>query len=152
MEIDSEKDDWDKTFELEDASTTTEEVPIPFATSSIDKELCQKLLDLPAPKASLERTCIKSMHMGQILLLRKMDARRLMKKTEHKCGCCAHECKYYLMLIKLPWKVKGDYENKVGRWGDSCHTWYADRHLESHCDEMDRNSIIEMQLEKYETN
>ena len=59
MEIDSYKADGDKVFELEDASTTIEEVPTPVLTSSLDEVLCQKYIDLPAPKVALVRTGVK---------------------------------------------------------------------------------------------
>ena len=43
----------------------------------MDESLCNKLLNFPSPKVALARTCIKAMHMEQILLLGEMDARRL---------------------------------------------------------------------------
>ena len=66
---------------MEDVSTT-EEVPKSVATASLDSALCQKLLDLPAPKAYLVRTGVKSVHMDQILLFGKIDVLRLMKILE----------------------------------------------------------------------
>ena len=64
---------------MEDVSTI-EEVRTPVAT--LDSALCQKLLDLTAPNVSLARTGAKSTFMEQMLLLVKIDVRRLMKKTE----------------------------------------------------------------------
>ena len=107
-----DKVDGDKAFELEHRSMTIEEVPTPISTASLDSAACQKLLDLPAPKASLLRAGIKSACMQQVLLLGKMDVCRLMKKQENKHDCCTHRCKRCGMLINLSWKVKGSYENK----------------------------------------
>ena len=109
MEIDSDKDkvDGDKAFELEDASTTTEEAPTHVATTSVDSVLRQKLLYLPAPKVSLARTGVKSVRIEQMFLLVNVDARRLMKKSENKHGFHTHEFKHCGMLINLQWKVNG---------------------------------------------
>ena len=89
MEIDTDKVDGDNALELEDASTT-EEAPTPVATASLDSLLCHKFLDLPAPKVALSRTGVKSMRMEQMLLLRKMDVRRLMKRLGNKHDCHTH--------------------------------------------------------------
>ena len=62
MDIDGDKADGDKGFELKDASTT-EEVPTPFATATLDSALCQKFLYLPALKVSLSRNGFKSMQI-----------------------------------------------------------------------------------------
>ena len=70
MEIDVDKVDGDKSFELEDSSET-EEAPTHFAT--LDSVIREKLIDLSTPKASLSSTSIKSTCMEQMLLLRKMD-------------------------------------------------------------------------------
>ena len=61
-------------FELEDASTT-EEALTPVATLYLVNR--QKLFDLPNPKVSVASTGVKSVHMEQMSLLDKMDARRL---------------------------------------------------------------------------
>ena len=147
MEIDSDKVDGDKVFELEDASTTIEEVATPVATASLDSASCQKLLDFPALKVSLASTSVKSSCMDQMFLLGNMDARRFVKKPGNKCDSCAHACKHCGMLINSPWKVKGYYENKGGG-GGSCHSACAGRHLEKHCNEAGHNSIKERTLEK----
>ena len=88
MEIDSDKADGDKEFELEGASTTIEEAPIHVATSSTDEALCPKTLALPAPKVSLARTIVKSACTEQMLLLGKMDAHRFMENRNKKRLLC----------------------------------------------------------------
>ncbi len=104
----------DKLFELEDASTTIEEVTTHVAAASLDSVLCQNFLDLPLPKESLASTGFKSIRMEQMLLLVKMDVHKLMKKPENKYDYHVHECEYCEMLINLPWKLKGSYKNKGG--------------------------------------
>ena len=41
-----------------------------------------------------------------MLLLGKMDARRLKEKLENENYCHAHECEHCVMLMKFQWKVK----------------------------------------------
>ena len=77
----------DNVFELEDASTI-EEVSNPVVT--LDSVILQELFDLPNPKASEVRTSAKSTRMHQMMLLEKMDARRLKLKPEIKDNCHAH--------------------------------------------------------------
>ena len=125
--MDADKVDRDKVFELEDASTT-EEVPNHVAT--LNSALCQKLLDLSAPKLFLSMTSVKSMCMEQVLLLVKMDVRILIKKPEYKCNYFTHEQKCCGCLMKSPWKVKGSYKNEERRSG-SHSAAHADRHLEN---------------------
>ena len=61
MEIgDEEQDDGDKVFELEEASSTVDEVQTPGVPANADEVLCNKLLNLPSPKVSLSRAGIKS--------------------------------------------------------------------------------------------
>ena len=81
MEIDSEdKADRGKVLDLEDASITIEEAKTPVVNANVNEVSCQKLINLPSTKVALARTGVKSMHMEQMFLLGKMDARRLMKK------------------------------------------------------------------------
>ena len=54
MEIDAEDKDGDKVLELEDASTTVEEVQTPIATTNVNESLCQKLINFPSPRVSTE--------------------------------------------------------------------------------------------------
>ena len=131
MEIDFDEAGGDESFKLEDTSETIEEALTHAATASIDEALHQKILGLPAPKVSLASTSVKSIRMEQMLLLGKMDARRLMEKPGCTNHCHSYECNNYRMLIKLPWKIKGSYENKLGG-GGSYHAAHASRHLESH--------------------
>ena len=112
---------------MEDASRI-EEVSTPVAT--LDSVICQELIDLPTPKISVSSTGATSVHMEQMLLLGKMDVHRLMKNPENKCDCHTHELQYCGCLIKLPWKVKGSYNNKEGG-GVSHHAAHAGRHLEN---------------------
>ena len=106
MEIDSEDEtDGNKEFKLEHVSTTIEEVQNLVVTANANEVLCQKLLHFPSLKVSLASFGIKSTRMEQMLLLGKMDARRLKEKLENKNDCYAHECKHYGMLMKFQWKV-----------------------------------------------
>ena len=92
MEIDADKVDGDKSFELE-YSSKTEDTPTHIAT--LDSVLIQKLIYLPTTKASLSRTGVKHMSMEQISLYRKIDVRRLITKPENKYDCYTHKCKHY---------------------------------------------------------
>ena len=83
-----------------------------------------------------------------MLLLGKMHDRILMEKPAHKNDCYTHECEHCGMWMKLPWKVKGTYENKGKGGGGIYHTVHAGRLLESHCNEAGRISIKERLLEK----
>ena len=61
MEIYNEdKDDGDRVYELEDASTTIDEVQTLVAPANSDESSCDKLLNLPSPKVDLARTGVKS--------------------------------------------------------------------------------------------
>ena len=68
MEIYCDKADGDKVLELEDASTTINEVPNPVSISSIDEALCNNFLYFPASKTSLARTGIKSMLVEHVAI------------------------------------------------------------------------------------
>ena len=83
-----------------------------------------------------------------MLLLGKIDARRLNGKPENKNNYHSHECKHCVMLIQFQWKVKETYEIKPGGGGRSYHTAHASRHLENYCNEAGRASIQEHLNEK----
>ena len=113
---------------------------------TLDSVNFQKLIDLPNLKASLSRNDFKSTRMEEMSLLGKMDARRLMPKTENNNGCCTHECKHCGFLLKFTWKLKGSIKN-AGGGGHSHHDACVGRHLEKHCNKGSRNSIKERTLE-----
>ena len=82
MEIDNEEqDDGDRVYELEEALETVDEVQNPVGSANTDEALSDKLLNFPSPKVSLSRTGVKSIRIEQMMLLKKMDPRRL--KDEH---------------------------------------------------------------------
>ena len=116
--------------------------------TNVDEALCNKLLNFPSPKASLERICIKSTYMEQMLFLGNMDPCRLKGKPENKNDCHARECKHFGMLMKFQWKVRVTYKKKPGGGGGSYHDTHASRHLENHCNEVGNNSIQECLIEK----
>ena len=108
MEIDNEEpDDRDRVCELEEVSETVYEVQTPVASSNVDEALYDKLLNLHSPKVSVSRIGVKSMHIEQMVLFKKMDPRRLKDKPASKNDCYTHECKHCRKLMKLAWKVKG---------------------------------------------
>ena len=82
MKIDSEEqDDRDVVLELEEESTTVDEAQTTVVPANIDEALCDKLLNFPSPKAYLARKGINPTFMEHVLLLEKMNARRLKGKN-----------------------------------------------------------------------
>ena len=96
-----EHDDGDRVFELKEVWSTVDEAHTPVAPANMDEVLCDKLLNLPSPKVALSRTGIKLMCMEQMLLLGKIDPRKLKEKSENKNDCHTHECKHCRMLMKF---------------------------------------------------
>ena len=102
METDNEEqDDVNRVHELEEATETVDEVQTPVASANADEALCDKLLNFPSPKVSLSGTGIKYTCMEHIILLKKMDPRRLKDKPTSKNDCYTHECKRCGNLMKL---------------------------------------------------
>ena len=132
MEVDNEEqDNGDRVFELEEASLTVDEMQTPVAPANTDEVLCNKLLNLPYSKVALSRTDIKPTHMEQMLLLVKMDPRRLKENPENKNYCCTHECERCEMFMKFQCKLKRTYKNNPGGLGGSYHAVHTARHSEN---------------------
>ena len=83
-----------------------------------------------------------------MLLLGKIDARRLKENPENRNNFHAHECEHCVMLMKFQWKERGTYEIKPGGVGGSYHASCAARCLETRCDETVHTSIQERSIEK----
>ena len=103
---DEEKDDLNTLFELEEATEIVDELQTYVASINLNEALSDKLIDFPSPKVSASRKGIKSMHMEQMMLLKKMDPKRLKEKYANNSDCCNHECKHFKKLLQFPWKVK----------------------------------------------
>ena len=71
----------------------------PIASINVDESLCNKLLNLPSHKVSASRTGIKFACMKQMMLLNKMDPKRLKKKRANKSNFCTHECEHCKKLM-----------------------------------------------------
>ena len=83
-----------------------------------------------------------------MLLLGKMDTRRLKEKSENKNDYYANECEHCAMLMKFQWKLRGTYENKPKGGWMYYHAACATRHLETYYNEAGRDSIKERLIEK----
>ena len=103
-----EQDDLNRVRELEEATETVDEAQNHVASTNADESLCDKLLNLPSPKVSVSRAGIKSMHMEQTMLLKKMDPKRLKDEPGNNNDCYTHECKHCKKLMKFAWKEKGE--------------------------------------------
>ena len=104
---DEEQDDLNEVFELEEEIEIVDGVKTPVASINLNEALCDKLLNLPSPKVSASRTGVKSACIKQMMLLKKMDPKRLKDKPANDSDCCTHECEHCKKLMKLPCKVKG---------------------------------------------
>ena len=110
------------------------------------------MIDLPPPKVSISRAGVKSAHTEQMVLLEKMDSRRIKENPKHNKDFCTHEHKHCGMLITMGWKVNGSLAS-IGSGGTgSYHVANASRHLESHCNEASLHSIESLLNEKGQTN
>ena len=101
-----EQDDLNAVFELEEATETVDEVQNPVASTNLDEASHDKLLNLPSPKVSTSRAGVKSACMEQMMLLMKIDPKRLKDEPVNKSDFCTHECKHYKKLMKFPSKEK----------------------------------------------
>ena len=96
METDNEEqDDLNAVFELEESTWIVDEVQTPVAWTNLDELLCDKLINLPPPKVSVLRSGIKSQHIENMTLLKKIDPKRLKANPENKSDCCTRECEHY---------------------------------------------------------
>ena len=64
-------------IELEEADEMVQEEQNPVEDINIDDFLCEILAKLPPPKCSVSRNGVASLCMDQIILLKKMDIKRL---------------------------------------------------------------------------
>ena len=88
---DNEKiDDENVTIDLEEVASPIEEVSILSEPVNLNEELCDKLLDFLPTKISFSRAGVKSSFLEQMVLLGKMDPRRLKENPKHNHDCCTH--------------------------------------------------------------
>ena len=88
------------------------------------------------------------MHMDQMILFKKIDRKRMEENPEDDDDCCAHECKHCKTLLSFPWKINRIFKSKHFDGPGAYHSAHAARHLEKHCDEVDRASTEQRTTEK----
>ena len=78
MKTDNEEEDnMNLVMELEEATEMVDEAHIPVEDINLDEVLCDRLVKFPSPKVSESRSCVVHTHMDQMILLKKMDRKRL---------------------------------------------------------------------------
>ena len=117
-------------MELEEATAMLDEVQIPVEAINLDEALYDKLVKFTSPKVSVSRVVVKSLCMDQMILLKKMDRKRLKEKPADDNDCCTHQCKHWSTLLSFPWKVNGKIMSRPTDGPGACHTAHAQRHLE----------------------
>ena len=73
---------------------------------NLDEVLCDKLIKFPSPKVSASRRGIKSMHMEQMVLLKKMDPKIFKDKPANKTDCYTHGWKHFKKTNDIPVESK----------------------------------------------
>ena len=108
METDAEEEDnMNLVMELEEATEIVDEVQIPVASINLDEASCDKLIKLHSLEVSASRAGVKHVHMDQMILLKKMDRKRLKENPADDNDCCTQQCKHCNTLLSFPWKVNG---------------------------------------------
>ena len=64
-------------MELEEVHEIVEEEQIPVEAINTDEFSCERLAKLPSPRQSVSRNGVASLRVDQIILLKKMDRKRL---------------------------------------------------------------------------
>ena len=77
------QDNEDAIMDLEEKSSPVEEASIPAELVNLNEVFSNKLLDSPPPKVSLSRAGVKSACMEQMVILGKIDPRRLNDNPKH---------------------------------------------------------------------
>lgn len=101
-----EHDDLNVVYELEEATEIVDKMQNTVESTNLDESLCDKLINFPSPKVSASRRGVKSMHMEQMVLLKKIDPKIFKDDPANKIHCCTHECNHCKILMKISWKVK----------------------------------------------
>ena len=127
-----EKDNVNRVCEFEEASETFDEAQNPVASANADEASCDKLLNVTLPKVSVSRAGVEFACIEQMMLLKKMNPRRLKDKPTSKNDFYTHERKNCGNLIKLAWKSKGCLKSKPRAGSGSYHAAHAARHLENY--------------------
>ena len=90
--------------------------------------------------------------MEQMILLKKMDPKRLEDEPENKSYCYTRECKYCNKLMKFAWNAKGELKSKLGSGDGSYHAVHVARHIENHCNEACCTKIEQRMIERNNKN
>ena len=70
----------DLVMELKETTEIADEAQTPVTSINLNEASCDELIKFPSTKVSASRTGIKSTHMDQMILLKKMDRNRLKEK------------------------------------------------------------------------
>ena len=80
--------------ELVEATEIVDEAHTPVESINLDEALCDKLIKFPSPKVSASREGVKSTHIDQMILLKKMDRKRLKENPADDNNCCTDQWNY----------------------------------------------------------
>ena len=114
--------------------------------------MCDKLIKLSSPKVSASRIGITYMRIEQMILLKKMDSKRLKEKTPDNSDFWTHKYKHCKTMLSFPWKINGKLKSKHTDELGAYHAAHAAMHLEKCCDEAVRTSIEQRMIEKITIN
>ena len=78
-------------IELEEVDEILPEEQIPVEAINIDDFLCEILVKLTSPRRSVSRNGIVSLCVDQMILLKKMDLKRLKENPEDDHDCHTHQ-------------------------------------------------------------
>ena len=110
--------------------------------------MCARLVKFPSPKVSTSRTGIAHACMDQMILLKKMDRKRLKENPTDDNYFCTHQCKHWNALISFLWKVNGKILSRPTDGPGDYHAVHAERHLEKNFNERGSSSIENVQMIK----
>ena len=94
-------------MELEEADEIAPEEKIPVKAISTDEFLCERLAKLPLPRRSASRNGITSLCMDQMIILKKMDYKRLKENHMDDHDCHTHQYEHFKKLLYFLWKDHG---------------------------------------------
>ena len=134
MNSDREDDSNTMVTELEVAEENEEEEQMDVKAIPLDEVSMERLRELPLPRITKCRSGTKSSHMDQMVLLEKMDKKRLKDNPTEDQDCNTQECAHCKKLLTFPWKTKEKLCSRPTARSGSCHTACAQRHLDKWCD------------------
>ena len=79
-----------------------DKVPNPDLPINVNEVMNDQLLKLPPPRVSVSRTGIASTCMDQMILLKKMDRKRLKENLIDDKVFQTHQCEHCDALISFP--------------------------------------------------